>query len=172
MLYSYKNQYPQPIPYRIRLSDGRTRTDPNTFTQEEILDAGYVEVLDSPVPTKYQVVSWTGVEWNLRDMNAEEIAAVDTREAEQLIKSITDKTQQRLDRFAQTRGYDNIVSACSYATSQHPKYGVEGTYCVKAREDTWDALYAILAEVQAGTRPKPSSYEDIEADLPVLQWPQ
>lgn len=79
--------------------------------------------------------------------------------------------QLRLDIFAQTRGYDNIVSACSYATSQHQKYGPEGRYCVAAREQTWDALFAIEAEVTAGTRPLPSGYEEIKAELPALVWP-
>lgn len=40
-LYSYQGQEPQPLPDRIRLSDGTSRTDISTFTDEEILDAGY-----------------------------------------------------------------------------------------------------------------------------------
>jgi hypothetical protein len=90
---------------------------------------------------------------------------------EEVKEEITADVQARLDAFAQSRGYDNIVSACSYATSQHPKYGVEGRYCVQAREDTWDALFAIEAEVVAGTRPLPNGYADIEAELPALVWP-
>lgn len=90
---------------------------------------------------------------------------------EEIKDEITAAVQSRLDAFAQGRGYDNIVSACSYATSQHPKYGPEGRYCVSAREQTWDALFAIEAQVIAGTRPMPAGYEDIEADLPALVWP-
>jgi hypothetical protein len=30
----------------------------------------------------------------------------------------------------------------------------------------------MLAEVQAGLRPIPSGYADIEADLPPLAWPE
>lgn len=85
--------------------------------------------------------------------------------------SIIAQTQYRLDAFALTRGYDNIVSACSYATSTHAKYGPEGRYCVDAREQTWDTLFAGLAEVAAGTRPMPTGYSDIEAELPALVWP-
>ena len=40
-LYSYQKQEPQPLPNRIRLSDGTSRTDVSTFTDGEILDAGY-----------------------------------------------------------------------------------------------------------------------------------
>lgn len=84
---------------------------------------------------------------------------------------ITTAVQERLDIFAQTRGYDNIVSACSYATSNHSRYGPEGRYCVQVREATWDKLFEIESEVLAGTRPMPRTYAEIEPELPVLAWP-
>ena len=41
MLYSLRQQRPAPLPFRIRLSNGFTRTEPASFTAEEIADAGY-----------------------------------------------------------------------------------------------------------------------------------
>lgn len=79
--------------------------------------------------------------------------------------------QVRLDSFAQTRGYDGILSACSYATSTVPKFKAEGQYCVEARDVTWAKLSDMLAEVEVGTRPVPSGFADIEPELPALQWP-
>lgn len=90
---------------------------------------------------------------------------------EQIIAAFTDAIQLRLDAFARTRNYDGILSACTYATSTVPKFATEGQYCVTARDATWAAAYAILAEVEAGTRPMPSGIADIEADLPALAWP-
>lgn len=90
---------------------------------------------------------------------------------EMVMNECVDGTQSRLDAFAQTRNYDGILSACTYATSTVPKFQAEGQYCVEARDATWAKLYQIMAEVQAGTRPMPSGYADIEGDLPVLQWP-
>ena len=87
-----------------------------------------------------------------------------------LVEQITESTQNRLDDFAKTRNYDGILSACTYATSSNPKFQAEGQYCVGARDETWAALYTIMAEVGAGTRPMPSGYADVEPDLPVLQW--
>ncbi len=109
---------------------------------------------------------WTQV-WEVRGASAQEIAA----RQQQIKEQITAQVQQRLDDFARSRGYDDIVSACSYATSQHQKYGPEGRYCVTAREDTRDVMFAIEAEVVAGTRPMPRSYDEIEPELPVLAWP-
>ena len=90
---------------------------------------------------------------------------------EQIIAQFTAAVQKRLDEFARTRGYDNILSAASYATSTNPKFAAEGQYAVAARDATWAKCYEILAEVQAGTRPMPSSFADIEPLLPVLEWP-
>ena len=106
-------------------------------------------------------------DWQVVALTADELQARDTA----LYESVVAATQLRLDTFAQERGYDNILSACTYASSTVVKFATEGQYCVDARDATWDALLTMLAEVQAGTRPRPSGYADIEADLPVLVWP-
>ena len=67
MLYSYKGQYPKELPNRIRLSNGTTRTDKITFTDEEILDAGYVEVQDKPMCEVYEYIVWQDGQWNIID---------------------------------------------------------------------------------------------------------
>lgn len=85
--------------------------------------------------------------------------------------SVLQQVQLRLDTFAQTRNYDSILSASTYATSVIPKFQAEGQAAVNARDTTWATLYTILGEVQAGTRPAPESYTDIEAELPLLEWP-
>lgn len=89
----------------------------------------------------------------------------------QIEAGFTAAIQHRLDGFARTRGYDSILSACTYATSTVTKFKSEGQACVNLRDATWSAAYAILAQVQAGTRPMPASIADIEADLPAAVWP-
>jgi hypothetical protein len=92
--------------------------------------------------------------------------------AQEIAAEIVAATQQRLDSFAQTRNYDGILSACTYATSTVEKFATEGQYCVGARDATWAKLYELLAEIEAGDRPVPSGYADIENELPVLAWPE
>jgi len=84
---------------------------------------------------------------------------------------IVTATQSRLDTFGQTRNYDGILSACTYASSGVVKFAKEGQYAVNARDATWSALYTLLAEVQAGTKPMPTSFADVEPLLPALAWP-
>ena len=75
--YSYNRKTPQPIPFRITMPDGITRTDPSSFTADEIAAAGYVE---APGPPAYNADTqarpvWDGAQWIERDLTAEEIAA-------------------------------------------------------------------------------------------------
>ena len=74
MLYSYKGAYPLSLPERIRLSDGSTRTDSSTFTDEELTDAGYIEAGDPPAyDSDTQKVIWNGTAWEVVSLTTEEI---------------------------------------------------------------------------------------------------
>lgn len=105
--------------------------------------------------------------WKVVPLTADEIA----QQQRALQDAIVAQTQQRLDDFARTWGYDGILSAATYATSTSPKFAAEGQFCVQARDATWARLYAILAEVEAGQRAAPSGFADIESELPALVWP-
>jgi hypothetical protein len=96
---------------------------------------------------------------------------VDASDLSALRAEITHRVQQRLDDFAQTRGYGGILSLCTYATSTQLRFATEGQYGVEARDATWSKLYDILAEVEAGTRQPPGDYEILEPELPALAWP-
>jgi len=109
-----------------------------------------------------------------RDCTEEEIQEIQERTLPnpQAIQSeIIKAVQIRLDTFAQSRNYDSILSACTYATSVIEKFSSEGQYAVNARDMTWAELYTILGEVQGGLRPMPTGYAEIESELPVLVWP-
>ena len=76
MHYSYNTQYPisfEQLPERIRLSNGLTRTDKSTFTEDELIDAGYILVEDPPNTVGDQYLEWTGTEWIIKNYTNEEI---------------------------------------------------------------------------------------------------
>lgn len=100
-------------------------------------------------------------------------AEAEAQRAKNLQQSIVAATQTMLDNFAATRLYGGIMSACTYVSSTNPKFAAEGAYCVELRDQTWAKLYEMLAEVQAGSRPIPSSFTDIAGELPVSSatWP-
>ena len=116
------------------------------------------------------VINWDDINrvtnkvWTVVDIPAEELAA-------RLLAEVTEATQKRLDDFAQTKAYDSMLSACTYVTSSVARLKAEGQYCVDSRDSTWETLYTILGEVEAGISEMPESYADIEPELPVLEWP-
>lgn len=74
-MYSFKNQYPtETLPDRIRLSSGDTRTG-GTYSEEELVDAGYKLVDAMPEINNTQKVLWNYItgEWHVIDKSADDI---------------------------------------------------------------------------------------------------
>ena len=84
-----------------------------------------------------------------------------------IIAGYTQQVQSYLDTTAQTRGYDGILSLCTYVTSTNTTFAKEGQIGVVWRDAVWSKCYEILAEVQAGTREAPT---DIIGELPIINW--
>ena len=174
-----------PTTMRVFLSHSEIRSAfpltsfPSVMSEDDIASVGVLPVAQSD-PPNFDPLTQKAVEtapalmdgqwvqqWTVEPLTPQEQQAVALR----IKQEIVDATQKRLDDFARTRNYDNILSACTYATSTVPKFQADGQYCVTARDATWATLYQVLAEVEAGTRPMPSGYADIEPLLPVLEWP-
>lgn len=67
--YSYKGQFPiEGLPDRIRLSDGSVRTDKSTFTAQELLSAGFIEVPNPPPKNLKETLLWENNAWVVRDI--------------------------------------------------------------------------------------------------------
>lgn len=109
--------------------------------------------------------------WEVRSLAQEEINEIKRIKKNRVVAELINCVQSRLDTFARSRNYDNILSACTYTTSKIPKFSAEGQCCVRARDDTWMKLFDILDQIDKGDRPLPESYADIESELPVLEWP-
>ena len=88
---------------------------------------------------------------------------------EEIQQQLTAAVQSYMDKTVQTRNYDNIHTACTYATSTDHVFAAEGLACVKWRDAVWRKCYAILAEVKAEKRAIPT-VEELLAELPILEW--
>ena len=60
-IYSKNGEYPTALPHRIILSSGTSRTGINTFTAEEIRDAGFIEIELPPSIEYPNIVEWDKV---------------------------------------------------------------------------------------------------------------
>lgn len=75
-LYSYKGARPTQLPNRLKFSDGFTKTDPSTFTAEDIQNAGWIAVGDPPVVDYPDKLEWDSetLQWTVRPPNEAETA--------------------------------------------------------------------------------------------------
>jgi len=83
---------------------------------------------------------------------------------------LTSAIQTMLDETARERGYDNILSLCTYATSPTVKFADEGQAAIKWRDEVWAKGYTILADVESGSRAIPT-VDELLAELPNFVWP-
>lgn len=72
--------------------------------------------------------------------------------------------QKKLDDHAKSKGYSDIVSACSYAGAPNP-FQTESQNFVSWRGNVWATCYQILNDVNNGLRQIPTESE-LLAELP------
>lgn len=106
----------------------------------------------------------------IENLSVEELAEKQAAKKKEATDAILAQARTKLDEFAQTRGYDSMLSACTYAGSAIDKFAAEGYRAVQLRDAYWDALFTIMAQVEAGTRAMPEGLAAIEAELPQLTW--
>lgn len=109
---------------------------------------------------------------------AEEAARLEAQAAQAALEAspeykisvLKSAVQSHLDNTAKERGYDNIMSACTYATSTNPQFAAEGQACVAWRDSVWAYCYNVLSDYNAGIRSEPTA-EALLAELPTFSWP-
>jgi hypothetical protein len=85
--------------------------------------------------------------------------------------AMTSIMQAYLDESAKARGYDGILSLCSYYGSANPQFNTEALAGLAFRDAVWAYGYQVLADVEAGQRTIPAA-EELLAELPVIVWPE
>ena len=86
--------------------------------------------------------------------SVEEKTAINDAKSKELEAAV----QNMLDNAAKAKGYDSILSACTYAAYPN-QFQAEGQEFVAWRGAVWAKCYEILGEVEAGTRPAPTISE-------------
>lgn len=89
--------------------------------------------------------------------------------AEEIQQALVQAVQNHLDATARTRGYDGILSLCSYASSGDATFAAEGQAGVAWRDACWRHCYGVMADVQNAARAIPTEAE-LVAELPVIGW--
>lgn len=99
----------------------------------------------------------------------EEEFVENTPNQEEIKQYLINGVQNYMDKKAQEKGYDGILSACSYINSKNSRFDTEGEKARVWRSEVWEFCYAYLDDVLAGNRPIPTLEELIE-ELPKIEW--
>lgn len=74
--------------------------------------------------------------------------------------------QSSLDIYAQSWGYNDIASACTYVNDPCAKFHDEATALRAWRSATWQTVEATDAAIRAGTQPYPATMQEALSLLP------
>ena len=121
---------------------------------ETVEEQGWELIQTRPEPHDNYV--FDGIEWVEKPLNIEALK-----------QSYTTAIQNHMDTKAKLRGYDNIVSACSYAGYENP-FRAEGEAYGVWRANCWKYAYEQLALIFGGSRQIPTVEAFIQ-ELPLLE---
>lgn len=136
-------------------------------TDEELAKHGVAKIVYNHVsPTEYQTVEAQSLEI-INGVPTANYILIDKPLAEVMEikrKTVANAIQNMLNTSAKSRGYDSIISECSYATSSGA-FGAEAQVTVDWRGSVWNYVFQVEADVLAGTRIEPT-LDELLAELP------
>lgn len=107
---------------------------------------------------------WTAYEEWLAEGNTPEPLPGPT--FEQILAAVTPGVQRWMDQTAQQKGYDNIVSCATYATSGVPEFAADAAAIIAWRDAVWVAAYAWRDGLNGQLPETIPTIEEVIAQLP------
>lgn len=104
---------------------------------------------------------------NRKFVNGSLVEYIEAVTPEQMKASIVTAVQAHLDSQAQSKGYDSILSATSYAGYPND-FQLEGIAFGTLRANVWKYCFTQLAEIESGERPIIPTVEEFIAELPLI----
>lgn len=164
-LYNLKENFVDDKPYIV--------TDKGTFyteflTEEELKELGYLKAIYEEYPTNTdefkKVVQSSEVKGDAYVISYEIVS----KNLEELTALFKKKTQELLDAKAREKGYDDILSACSYAGYDND-FRAEGEAFGIWRAKVWKYGYGLLSAIAEGKHKMPKSFDEILTEMPTLE---
>lgn len=107
MPYSYKGQEPKPLPFRIRLDDGSTRTSLNELSIEELNELGFVGPTTKPeIDANTQKIEWVDRQYQISQLTGEELV--------QRVEGKEEDNIQKLENINYNRFWELIITSSVY----------------------------------------------------------
>jgi len=141
--------------------------DDSMVLGSELTGEGWVDpninTLNSTIENTNIPTGWAGGEWSYSGEVWTNIIPPEPPTFAQLETAI----QSQLDTYAQSWGYNDIATACTYVGSTVPKFSNEGTALRNWRDSTWLSAETLVASIQAGTAQMPATINAALSLMPV-----
>jgi len=128
----------------------------------------YSQILIEKAPKLYRGVY--SQQWEVLDLDQRTIQENAIKRIDAMKDSYMSAVQLHMDSEAKKKGYDNILSACTYANSTIPKFKAEGKAAVLWRDQIWDYCFVNIQSMQDGTRSLPKDIQSFIEELPKINW--
>lgn len=132
---------------------GETVADDDPEQEGELLFPAFTTLEAPPqdIPPD-KAAYWNRTTWDLRNKDVEPLPPPEEVTDAVMQKRAEALAQGALDKVARSLGYDNILTAVTYADEPaFEKFQVEGRRLRRLRSLVWAECYSMLAEVQAGS---------------------
>lgn len=98
------------------------------------------------------------------------ISTVPFNVIQDMVEAVREIGTVELNRFAQTRGYDDIISLISYKDDPFPRFAKEGQRGFELRSLYWSVFTLFNEGVVTGEIEFPRTVEGIVSMFPTLTW--
>lgn len=164
-LYNLKENFVDDMPYIV--------TDKGTLytgflTEEELKELGYLKVIYEDYPTNTDEFKKVVQISEIKDDTYVISYEIVNKNLDELTALFKEKTQELLDAKAREKGYDDILSACSYAGYDND-FRAEGESFGIWRARVWKYGYGLLSAIAEGKHKLPASFDEILAEMPTLE---
>lgn len=165
-LYNLQEKLIEDLAY-ITTEDG-TILYTSFLNKEELKNLGYLTVTEENYPTLEnefeKVLELSEVKGDTYVISYEIVS----KNLEELTALFKEKTQELLDAKAREKGYDDILSACSYAGYDND-FRAEGEAFGIWRAKVWKYGYGLLNAIAEGKHKMPKSFDEILTEMPTLE---
>lgn len=164
-VYNIKEKQIQEL-YYVEIDRGTLYLEP--MTNEQLISYGYKKVIYSERPRNSNP---------MKDIKEEVEETPETyiitykivpKSFEQLEKYLKGLIQNILDNGAKSKGYENIVSACSYAGFDN-EFRKDGEKFGQWRSKLWSWGYKFLADIKSGAVERPETLEELFSAMPKFE---
>lgn len=165
ILYNKQLKTLEDVPY-IETEEGILYT--KFLSNDTLKEHGYLPVKDSEVPENDNQFKKIETTYSEKKDSYVVTHTIVNKTLEEIIPIVKETIQRILDSKARFNGYDDILSACSYAGYPN-EYEEEGKAFGVWRAKTWKWCFDSFKEIKEGTKELPTSIDEFLKDMPKLE---